>query len=164
MLLFQSNGTIPGQRFTKAEQTLIILSVIRVDASCDLLVLHIKQSIGRVPLKMVYFLRRRPMTRSPTWICTLAMPLVPFTCTWSSCSLPRVKAGIANCAYLNIRDSRMVNPRSARTRLPGNSLSSMPQLSVKYLSEVLPSQALETNEIVGYGVMLIKTLTVLWCL
>ena len=104
VLLYQSNGTIPGQRFTKTEHTFIILSIVRVDASSDPLGLHIKKSVGRVPLKMVYFLHS-------TWIRTLAMHLVPSTSTGSSCSLPLVQAGIANCACLNIRDSSwMVNP------------------------------------------------------
>ena len=134
-----------------------------VDASCDPSGSQIRKSIGRIPLNIVYFLRRRPITRS-TCIRTFAMLLVFSTSTGSSWSLPRVKAGIDNWACLNIRDSCMVNPRSARTRSPGRSFSNMPQFSVKNLSEVLPPQAFETNEIVPCGVMPIKTFTVLWCL
>ena len=46
--------------------------------------------------------------------------------------------------------------------LPGQDHQvAMPQFSVKNLSEVLPPQAFETNEIVPCGVMPIKTFTVL---
>ena len=58
----------------------------------------------------------------------------------------------------------MVNPLSAMTRSPGNNFSITHQFSVKNLSEVLPPQALETNEMVPCGVIPIRTLTVLWCL
>ena len=52
----QSNGTILGQRFTKAEHTFIILSIMGVAASCDPLGPEIRKSIGRFLLKMLYFL------------------------------------------------------------------------------------------------------------
>ena len=78
---------------------------------------------------------------------TLAMFRVSPTSTGSSWSFPRVKAGIASCACLNISNSWMVNPRSARTRSPGSNLSIMPQFSVKNLSEVLPPQAVETMKL-----------------
>lgn len=164
----QSNGTVPGQRSTRAAHTLIILSIIGVDASWEPLQLLFKKSIGRIPFKIVYFLRSKPITCS-TCMRTLAIPLVPSTSTGSSWSLLCVKAGIATSAFLKIRDCWMVNQWSAKTwsaktRSPGSSFSNRPHCSIKHLSQVLPPHAFETKEFVPCEVMPIKTFTVLWCL
>ena len=140
LLPFQSSGTMPGHKLTRAADTLIILSITVVASSWEPPGLEIKKSIGRIPDNIEYFRLWRPITLS-TWMRTFAIPLVFSTSTGSSWSFPFVKAGMASCACWNITLSAMVKPRSAKTRSPGNNLFKIPQFSVKYLSDVRPPQA-----------------------
>ena len=91
--------------------------------------LHMRKSVGSVLCKIVYLRRSRPITLS-TWILT-----------GSSWDLPFVNAGITYLACFMPTVSAVVNPLSAIIMSPGISLSSKPQFSVKYLSEVLPPHA-----------------------
>lgn len=152
-----------GHKFTNAEHTLMILSINGTLESGGLLSLHMRKSVGSVLCKMVYLRRSRPMTLS-TWILMLAMPLVFSTSTGSSWVLPLVNAGITSLACFSPTLSAIVNPLSAIIMSPGISLSSKPQFSVKYLSEVLPPHARDMKEMVPCGVIPINTFIVLWCL
>ena len=110
---------------------------------------------------MAYFLRSRPITRS-TWMCTLAIPLVCSTSNRSSCDFLFVNAGIVNFACLSPTLSEIVKPLSAMTISPGTKNSKKSQFSVRYLSEVRPPQASD-KEMLPWGVIPIRTLTILWC-
>ena len=78
------------------------------------------------------------------------MRRVPSASSGSSRSFPFVNAEIASSALWNIRLSWMVKQRSAITKL-----------SVRCLSEVLPPQAFEANEMCSCVVIPAKTLAVL---
>ena len=145
-------------RLTSPEQTLIIRSIIGTWSSGFPWGLHVKRSTVKVFSKIVYVLRKSPITRS-TWILTCAIPLVFSTSIGSSCSFPFVNAGITSCAYFRATPSWIVNPLSAITKSPESNLSRKPQFSVRCLSEVRPPQASETNEMQPWGVMPIKTFT-----
>ena len=114
-IIIQSRGTIPLERFVKAAQTVIILSIIGILATWEPLGSHCKKSIGKIPERIVYFLLKSPIILS-TCIRTFAMPRVPSTSTGSNWSFPLVNAGIASSAPWNIRLSWIVNPRSAITK------------------------------------------------
>ena len=86
---------MPGHRLTRAAHTVIIRSIMGTASSLEPWRLHIRKSIGRIPDRIEYFLRRRPITLS-TCILTLAIPLVRSTSTGSSWSFPLLNAGIAN--------------------------------------------------------------------
>ena len=159
-IIIQSRGTIPLERFVKAAQTVIILSIIGILASWEPLGSHCKKSIGKIPERIVYFLLKRPIILS-TCIRTFAMPRVPSTSTGSNWSFPLVNAGIASLAPWNIRLSWIVNLRSAITKSPGRSFLRIPQLSVRNLSDVLPPQAFDANEILPCGVIPTNIFTVL---
>ena len=158
-IIIQSGGTIPLERFVKAAQT-IILSIIGILASWEPLGSHCKKSIGKIPERIVYFLLKSPIILS-TCIRSFAMPRVPSTSTGSNWSFPLVNAGIASSALWNIRLSWIVNPRSAITKSPGRSFLRIPQLSVRNLSDVLPPQAFDANEILPCGVIPTNIFTVL---
>ena len=129
-----------GQIFTRAEHALRMWSITGV----GLVGLLIKNSAESIPCKIVYFLRKRPITLS-TWILTLEIFLVFSTSRGSSCFFPLVKAGITSSDLLKATLSCIVNPLSAMTMSPGTSLSRTPQFSVRNLSDVLPPQALDTK-------------------
>ena len=80
-------------RLTSPEQTLIIRSIIGAWASGFPFGLHVKKSTGKVFSRIVYFLRKSPITLS-TWILTCAMPLVFSSSTGFNCSFSLVNAGI----------------------------------------------------------------------
>ena len=150
-IIIQSRGTIPLERFVKAAQTVIILSIIGILASWE--------PIGKIPERIVYFLLKSPIILS-TCIRTFAMPRVPSTSTGSNWSFPLVNAGIASSAPWNIRLSWIVNLRSAITKSPGRSFLRIPQLSVRNLLDVLPPQAFDANEILPCGVIPTNIFTV----
>lgn len=71
---------------------------------------------------------------------------------------------MASCTCWSIIPSRIVKPRSAKTR-SNNNLFKIPQLSAaKNLSDVHPLQYWETKKILHWVVSQISTLIVLWCL
>ena len=150
-------------RLTSPEQTLIIRSIIGTWTSAFPWGLHVKRSTVKVFSKIVYFLRKSPITRS-TWILTCAIPLVFSPSIRSSYSFPFVNAGITSCACFRATPSRTVNLLSAINKSPRSNFSSKPQFSVRCSSEVHPPQASETNETQPSGVMPIRTFTVFWCL
>ena len=80
-------------RLTSPEQTLSMRSIIGTWISGFPVGLQVKKSTDKVFSRIVYFLRKSPITRS-TWILTCAIPLVLSTSTGSSCSFPLVNAGI----------------------------------------------------------------------
>ena len=125
--------------------------------------LDTRKSVGRVPWRMVYFLRNNPITLS-TWILTFAIPLVFSTSTGSNWLFPLVNAGITSSACLMPTLSATAKPLSAKTTSPGTSLSKNPQFSVKNLSEVRPPHDLETKEMEPCGVIPIKILIVVMML
>ena len=84
--------------------------------------LLIKNSAESVPCKIVYFLRKRPITLS-TWILTLEIFLVFSTSRGSSCFFPLVKAGITSSDLLKATLSCIVNPLSVMTMSPGTRIS-----------------------------------------
>ena len=53
-----------GHKFTRAEQTLNIRSIIGTWESGGPLALPLRKSVGRVPSKIVYLLRSSPITLS----------------------------------------------------------------------------------------------------
>ena len=108
-----------GHKLTRAEQTLIIRSIMGILASGVPLRLEERKSVGSVPSRIVYFRLNKPITLS-TWILTLAMPLVRSTSTGCNCDFPLVNAGITNLACFRPTLSQIVNPRSAMTMSPGS--------------------------------------------
>ena len=136
-----------GHKFTSAEQTLSVRSMIGTCASGNPLGLPLRKSVGRVPCKVVYFHRNSPMTLS-TCMRTLVIPLVFLTSTGSSLDLPLVNAGMTSFARFNPTLSLTVKPLSVMTMSPGNSFSRNPQFSVRNLSEVRPPHASDTKETV----------------
>ena len=141
----------------------MILSIAGTLDSGGPLSLHIRKSMGSVLCKIVYLRRSRPMTLS-TWILMLVMPFVFSPSTGSSWVLPLVNADITSLACFRPTLSAIVNPLSAIIMSQGISLSSKPQFSVKYLSEVLPPHAWDIKEMVPCGVIPINTFIVLWFL
>ena len=129
-----------GHKLISAEHTLVILLITGTLDSGGLLSLHARKSVGSVLCKIVYLRHSRPMTLS-TWILTLAMPLVFSKLTGSSWVLPLVNAGITSLACFRPTLSAIMNPLSAIILSPGINLSSKPQFSVKYFSDVLPPHA-----------------------
>ena len=104
-----------------------------------------------------------PITRS-MWILTLANLRVSSTSTAGNWAFPLVNAGMFSVAPLYATLSCTLNPLSANTTSPGWSLYKYPQFSVMYLSDTLPPYPFDIKLTVPCGVMLIKYLTVLWCL
>ena len=111
--------------------------------------LFIKKSVVSVPSKIVYFLRNTPITLS-TWMCTFAIPLVLSTLIGSGWALPSVNAGYTNSALLEETLSWIVKPLSAMTISPATSLSINTQFLVKNLSDVLPPQVFDRNDMVTW--------------
>ena len=58
----------------------------------------------------------------------------------------------------------MVDPWSAITRSPGFKWFNKPHLPVKFLLEVLPPSALKVKQVARWDLIVMRTLTVLWCL
>ena len=55
---------MPGHKLINTAHTVIILSIIGTDSFSGPSVLHVKKSIGKIPDKIVNFLRSRPITLS----------------------------------------------------------------------------------------------------
>ena len=98
--------------------------------------------IGKVPLRIVYFLCICPITRS-TWILTLANWRDFSTSSRDSCCFPRVKAGISSFPPFIAMSSCTLNPRSASFTSPGSIKFRNPHCWVITLSDTLPLQAEE---------------------
>ena len=135
---------------TRAQQT--VATILISDLSFDSI---FRKAFGRIPCKMVYLFRTKPITRS-TWMRTFANFCVASTSLGESWRRPLVKAGIFTSAH--------INPRSASTMSPGSSFSNKLQWSVKNLSLAFPPQACDRNDTVPCRVTPIKNFTVLWCL
>eukprot|EP00117_Sycon_ciliatum_P010698 scpid19210/ scgid0645/ len=109
-----SKGTTESQRLVRAQHTGMIRQ-IKGRSSPERLR---RKSIGSIPRKIEYFLRRFPITRS-TWMRTFAMLRVVCTSSADSCFLPLVNAGMWSLAPCTATSSWMSKPRSARTMSPG---------------------------------------------
>lgn len=83
-------------------------------------------------------------------MCTFAIPLVLSTLIGSGWALPSVNAGITNSALLEETLSWIVKPLSAMTISPATSLSINTQFLVKNLSDVLPPQVFDRNDMVTW--------------
>ena len=76
----------------------------------------------------------------------------------------RVNGGMLSVAFLLVRRSLMSKPRSAIMSSPFSMRSSIPECSVKNLSDALPPHGSDTKVNAPLGEIATKTLAVLWLL